>query len=217
MSGMARRPRYDAVLDAHDLVEGRPFSDPPHTHADVAVMGGLLRRQREIARAWAEDGAPPFASLRTGGDDEPRQWLAVPDTKALVGVRDVTAVGFFGSARENDHSVLFALEDQVVQAFPDFAAAGLLSYFDRELDDGSHGFGNLILFATPDVPPEWFANSAHERAVSLSPEYYHSIRLHKGTIPGPFLGEREVQIERTKYFDFDSDPAWRGLRVFASE
>ena len=51
----------------------------------------------------------------------------------------------------------------------------------------------------------------------ISPRHYHSIRLHKGTIAGPFLGEGDVKIERTKYFDFDSDPAWRGLRVFASE
>src|SRR5207253_10080678 len=111
-------------------------------------------------------------------EDAHRQWLAVPDAAALLRAHDITAVGFFGQARDTDHAVLFWLEQEVVGAFPDYVAAGLLSYFDLELDDGSYGFDNLILFATPDVPREWYTCGAHERAVAISPEHYHSIRLH---------------------------------------
>jgi hypothetical protein len=215
MSGMARSATYDAILGATDPVEGRPFAQPERTHADADVMGAMLRRQREDARVWAETEAPSISIRADGSRGERRRYLAVPDRDALLGARDITAVGFFGQARKCDHAVLFELEHEIASAFPRYAAAGLLSYFDLELDDGSYGFGNLILFWTPDVPPEWFACAAHERAVSVSPEHYHSIRLHKGTIAGAFLGEGELRIERTKYFDFDSDPIWRGVRLFA--
>jgi hypothetical protein len=204
---------YDAVLGANERLPERPFTDPDATEADAAVMRRMLERQRALAESWPRDD-PPSASLRGIDEQGRRHWLAVPDTAALVSARDLTAVGFFGQTRERDHTVLFELEQEVVARFPEYAAVGLLSYFDRELEDGSHGFGNLILFATPDVPREWYTNEAHERAVALSPEHYHSIRLHKGTIPGPFLGSGELRIERTKYFDFATQPCWRGLRVF---
>jgi hypothetical protein len=209
-----RSPTYDALLDGSELVEGRPFTDPALTRADAAVMSAMLVRERAAAREWAQAGTPRVSLRATGAGGERRQYLAVPDVDTLLRVRDVTAVGFFGQTRDGDHRVLFELEQDVVGAFPEYAAAGLLSYFDLELDDGSYGFGNLILFWTPDVPAAWFQNRSHERAVSISPEHYHSIRLHKGTIRGPFLGDGDVAIERTKYFDFDCDPMWRGLRRF---
>ena len=209
-----RTAAYDAVLGPTERVEGRPFTDPGLTTADAVVMSMMLGREREAARAW-DPGDACAGSVRCA-DDGRRQWLAVPDRGALVRARDVTAVGFFGQPRDSDHTVLFDLEHDVVAAFPDYAAAGLLSYFDLELANGSYGFGNLILFATPDVPREWYTCRAHERAVTISPEHYHSIRLHKGTIRGPFLGSGDVTIERTKYFDFDSEPPWRGLRTFAA-
>jgi len=212
---MARAAAYDAILGATEPVEGRPFADPDRTHADAAVMRAMLAREREDARTWTASRASAISLRADGARGERRQYLAVPDKDALLGARDVTAVGFFGQTRSCDHGVLFELEHEVASAFPHYASAGLLSYFDVELDDGSYGFGNLILFWTPEVPPEWFSNAAHERAVSIAPEHYHSIRLHRGTIPGPFLGDGELEIDRTKYFDFDSDPVWRGLRLFA--
>jgi hypothetical protein len=216
MSGVTREARYDAVLDPTERIEGRPFTDPERTSADAAVMRSMLQREREIARSWVGNGTHSASIRADGSDGGRRQHLAVPDTDTLVRVSDVTAVGFFGQTRDRDHTVLFELEQEVARGFPEYVAAGLLSYYDLELDDGSYGFGNLILFATSDVPPEWFANSAHERAVSISPRHYHSIRLHKGTIAAPVLGDGDLAIERTKYFDFDSDPPWRGLRVFAA-
>ena len=211
---MARAAQFHAVLDASELLEGRPFTHPVRTFADAAVMTAMLQRQREIVRSWI-DAAAPGASVRddgTGG--ERRRYLAVPSLDGLCSAREITAIGFFGQARDRDHSVLFELERDVASAFPEYAAAGLLSYFDLELEDGSYGFGNLILFSTPDVPREWYGNAAHERAVAIAPRNYHSIRLHKGTIHGPFAGTGSVRVDRTKYFDFDDDPHWRGVLMF---
>jgi hypothetical protein len=213
---VGRTATYDAVLNAEERVDERPFTDPAATEADASVMRRMLERERALVRSWGSDH-PPTASIRGLDSQGRRHWLAVPDTAALLTAHDITAVGFFGQTRDCDHTLLFELEDEVVEHFPEYAAAGLLSYFDRELEDGSHGFGNLILFATPDVPPEWYTNRAHEQAVSISPEHYHSIRLHKGTAPGPFLGDGELRIERTKYFDFAMQPTWRGLRVFGAD
>lgn len=204
---------WDAVLGATERVADRPFTDPACTRADAAVMSIMLARQRDAARSWPGDraGASP---LRDSGDGDCREWLVVPDTGALSSASDVTAVGFFGQARRSDNTVLFELEQAVADGFPAYAKAGLLSYYDLQLEEGTYGFGNLILFSTPDVPQAWYTNPAHSRAVAVSPEYYHSIRLHKGSIPGPFVGHGELTIERTKYLDFGSDPAWRGLRTF---
>ena len=71
---------------------------------------------------------------------------------------------------------------------------------------------SVLRFWTPDVPREWYSNAAHERAVVISPNHYHSIRLHKGTISGPLFPDGDLVIERTKYFDFDGDRTWQALR-----
>ena len=94
-----------------------------------------------------------------------------------------------------------------------YGEAGLLSYYDVELVKGE--YGNLILFATPDVPPEWHRDEVHKRAVSVSPGHYHHVRLHKGSILGKLHDGGDISVERTKYFDFDTgNGTWFGLRLF---
>src|SRR5262249_51551675 len=103
-----------------------------------------------------------------------------------------------------------------VNGFPEFAEVGLLSYYDKHLDNGR--YGNLILFSTPEPPREWFTrNPGHEQAVSISPQHYHSIRLHSGHVRGALVdGGGEIVLERTKYLDFRGAEVWRGLRTFES-
>src|SRR5215212_766569 len=126
-----------------------------------------------------------------------------------------TAVGFFGSPRDDvDHGVLFALEDELIERMGNYGEAGLLSYYDVELVKGE--YGNLILFATPDVPPEWHRDEVHRRAVSVSPGHYHHVRLHKGSISGKLHDGGDIRVERTKYFDFDTgNGTWFALREFS--
>jgi hypothetical protein len=93
-----------------------------------------------------------------------------------------------------------------------YADAGLLTYYDVELPK-SH-YGNLVLFSTPDVPPEWVANAVHRRAIEISPEHYYDVRLHKGAVTGRLLEGGRLTIERTKYFDFAGEEEWRALRRF---
>jgi hypothetical protein len=205
-------PDYDATFGPTEPVEGRRFADPVYTSRDAKVMQEMLVRERATASVWMADGTSgPW--VRKYRKDRRNHWLAVPDTAGLVGARDVTAVGFFGQRREDvNHAALFAVEEEVVDGLPDYAGSGFLSYYNMQLPNGRHG--NLVLFGTPDVPKGWYANPVHERAVAIAPRHYHSARLHKGRVPGPLLGDGELTIERTRYFDFDGDRPWLGLRLF---
>jgi hypothetical protein len=209
-----RRPQV--LLGPSDRVVSRPFTEPENTEDDADILRQTLALERRFAQQWVNEGrACGEMILRHEDDEGQRHLLAVPDLAALLGARDFTAVGFFGQAKQDvDHTVLFALEEELIASFPVYSRAGLLSYYDVELAPGR--YGNLILFRTADVPPEWRESEIHNRAVALSPNHYHSVRLHKGTVDGPFLGDGHITIERTKYFGFDPDGIWRAVRSFAA-
>ena len=200
------------ALEARQRVRGRAFTDPERTLADVAIMDRMLARLRSQARSWpAGPGSMESLEQPAGGL---RHWLVVPRTPALLAAAQVTAVGFFGDLRPGvDHAAIYQLEADVVGRVPRYAAAGLLAYYDAELDRGVHG--NLVLFGAPGVPSQWHRDVVHARAVALAPRHYRCIRLHGGLIRGPFLGPDGIAIARTRYFDFRAEPAWRGLRVMA--
>jgi len=204
----------DDVLGPHDVLRERPFTDAVHTRREVAVMQAMLDGERARAHAWVAEGGLGREHLVREVDDEGhRHLLLVPELDALVTAGGLTAVGFFGRPRsDSDHTILFDLEDELLARMPSYASAGLLSYYDVELVKGA--YGNLILFSTPDVPPAWHADPIHRRAIELSPGHYHEVRLHKGSIHGRLLDGGEIAVERTKYFDFDSNPGWQGVRRF---
>jgi hypothetical protein len=209
---------YDAILGPDDLLAGRPFTHPEKTKRDAEVMRDMLKGERERARGWlgGDHRRSPGQVLRESAGERRKQLLVVPDTRALVGAHDVTAVGFFGQAREDlDHTILFDLEEELVGRMADYADVGLLSYYDLELVKGA--YGNLILFSTPDVPDEWHTDPVHRQAVEISPRHYHTVRLHKGSIAGRLLDEGDLVIERTKYFDFTGPSCWQGLREFPAD
>lgn len=205
----------DAILGPDDIIPGKPFTDPERTADEAETMRELLRRERNRALAWAEEdgGHQRNVVLREHDARGHRHLLVVPDTRALLEKSDLTAIGFFGSPRQDvDHSVLFELEELLVADMPAYAEAGLLSYYDVELVKGA--FGNLILFSTPDVPDEWRASAVHHRAIELAPNHYHGIRLHKGVLGGRLMDGGTITIKRTLYLDYEQDVPWRAVRHF---
>jgi hypothetical protein len=178
-------------------------------------MRQMLEHERVRARAWREAGDGGEHIVREHDEEGHRHLIVVPSTRSLVEAEDVTAVGFFARPREEvDHTILFDLEDELIERMEHYGEVGLLSYYDVELVKGA--YGNLILFSTPDVPPEWYGDPVHRRATEVSPRHYHEVRLHKGSIAGPLLGSGGIVVERTKYFDFETAPPWLGLRRFAA-
>lgn len=200
------------VLAPGELVRERPFTDPAHTEREADLMGDALSELRARARDWAGEDRRGVV-LRERDDEGHRHLIVVPNTRALLEADGLTAVGFFGHPRAGvDHGVLFTLEDELVAGMEDYADAGLLTYYDVELPKSN--YGNLVLFSTPDVPPEWVANAVHRRAIQISPEHYYDVRLHKGFVSGRLLDGGHLTIERTKYFDFAGEEEWRALRRF---
>ncbi len=201
-----------ARLDPDVVVEGRPFTDPERAREDVAVLREMLGRMRTAARGWlSSPPAGPDALVRESDATGLRTWIRVPDLAALLAARKLTTVAFFGRARADvDHAPINLLEESVVATLEH--VPGILSYFDLELSPGR--YGNLILCEAPDVPVRWREHRAHRRAVELSPGYYHSVRLHSGIVRSSLLGDGELVLLRTRYFDFDVEPTWLAERTY---
>jgi hypothetical protein len=204
------------LLGPDELLEDRPFTHPSHTEREAELMQDALRELRSRARAWVEGGERRAVLVREHDKQGRRHLIVVPDTQNLLESDRLTAIGFFGSPRPGvDHGLLFQLEDELVAGMGAYADAGLLAYYDVELPK-SH-YGNLVLFSTPDVPPEWVADAVHRRAVEASPRHYHDVRLHKGFVGGRLLDDGKLTIERTKYFDFEDEAGWHAIRSFRNE
>jgi hypothetical protein len=180
---------------------------------EAEVMRAALAELRTRAAPWSDE--PRQRIVQRDRDEHGlRHLIVVPDTHNLLEAAHLTAVGFFGQARDGvDHGVLFDLEDELVAGMDDYADVGLVSYYDVELPKSR--YGNLVLFSTPDVPPEWSTNATHQHAVEISPAHYDYVRLHKGSVRGRLLGGCELTIDRTKYLDFGDEAGWRAVRQFA--
>jgi hypothetical protein len=209
---------YQAVLGPEELLSDRPFTDPANTEREAGIMSSMLDHERDLARGWQEAGSEAPAKVVSNENDDAglRHLLVVPDTQRLIDSADVTAIGFFGKAREEvDHQVLFGFEEALIERMQSYGEVGLLSYYDVELGMPKGSYGNLILFSTPEVPEEWYRDEVHRQAVKLSPDHYHTVRLHKGRVGGRVLDGGQLAIERTKYLDFEQPDIWFGLRNFS--
>jgi len=200
--------RYE-LLPAQERLPARPFTDPERTVADASVMDRMLRRLRREARSWPSWRTSVELLKHTSAGC--RHWLVVPSAPALGDAQDVTAVGFFGDLRPGmNHSAIYQLEADVVARLGSYAPVGLLGYYDAEIAPALHG--NLVLFGTREVPPEWHRDHVHAAAVASAPRHYSVVRLHRGMIGGALLGPGHLVIQQTRYFDFRQQPAWHGLR-----
>ena len=195
------------------VVEGRPFAAPANTEQDTAVMQEMLARMRGAAHSWLASPPPGSGALVFQFDaTDRRTWIRVPDRAALLAAPELTTIGFFGQPRHDvDHAPIHELESAIVETLEE--VPGVLSYFNLEVARGR--FGNLVLCAAPDVPVRWHAHEVHRLAVALAPSHYHSARLHNGTVRSRLVGDAELVVLRTRYYDFDSDPAWLAVRTWA--
>src|SRR4026208_1664209 len=154
---------YSAVLGPDDVLTENPFTNAENSLREVDVMRHMLLHERERALQWV-DIDPGSHIIREHDGEGHRHLIVIPDTGRLLETENLTAVGFFGSPRDEvDHTILFDLEDELIERMGHYGRAGLLSYYDGELVKCE--YGNLILFATPDVPPEWHRDEVHRRAV----------------------------------------------------
>jgi hypothetical protein len=205
----------DVILGPEEAVADRPFTDIGHTREEAQILREMLAEERARVTEWERGrSGERGVVLRERDQKGCRSLLVVPDVAALREAPELSAVGFFGAARDDvDHSILFSLEDELVQDMAASGGEGLMSYFDLELDERGR-YGNLVLFATPQSAEAWPANPIHHRAVEIAPLHYTTIRLHKGVVPGGLLGPGRLEVSRTRYLDFTGPTRWRGLRSF---
>src|SRR5262245_50437914 len=177
-------------LAADEECASRPFSAPEWTDREERIMREMLARLRAQAGRWPTDGTGFL--LCEPDPDGHRHWIRVPDCRTLLRARLLTVVGFFGRARADvEQSPIHQLEAGIVDTLE--TIPGVLCYYDLALAEG--GYGNLILCSASDAPAHVHDHPLHRRAVELTPGHYHSVRLHTGAIPGPFVGDADLVVE----------------------
>ena len=197
-------------LAMHGECVSRPFTAREWTDREERVMQRMLEQLRARAHGWPADNTGYL--FRGPDSDGLRHWIRVPDCAALRSARRLTVVGFFGLARAAvDQTPIDQLEAGIVETLD--TIPGVLCYYDLELAKGE--YGNLIFCSAPDTPARVQDHPQHRRAVELTPSHYHSVRLHSGAIVGRFISDALLVIERTRYYDFETDPPWRAVRNLA--
>ena len=74
-------------------------------------------------------------------------------------------------------------------------------------------WANLVLHDDPIDTEYWRQSEMHARAVELlSPVYYKYVRIHNARLTAGLFDVPAVEVKRTKYYDYGSEPEWRAVR-----
>jgi hypothetical protein len=200
------------VLSALDLLPDRPFTCPSYNQHDLAAleqMAELLRTTIEQEKPTQRDNRLDIFYLKES-DGRPHR-VVISNWNGLYATGTLVVVGFFGHRRIDADTTQTHIADAVLlQEFthhPD-----LLSYSSLELPDGN--WGNLVLFRSIDGPYGWGHSKYHAQiAQEISPNYYHSIRLHNGELADGLFSGAPIRLTRTKYFDFGEQLLWKAVRT----
>ncbi len=202
-------------LEPSESVEGRPFTSPAQSLADASMLQAMAEMMGQFIQAAATpaDLPRPFIYyLEEAGRRLHRLILVNP--AALRRSDDLTVVGFCGQKRPHgNRDILNELDRELIAELPDFG--DLLSYSTLELDNGDAC--NLVLFSRPQGIQHWARSQKHAQAVQMSPDFYESIRLHQGRLPGGLMSPGSLVLLRTKYYDYRDQPVWRAVRDLAGE
>ncbi|HEX9854838.1 MAG TPA: hypothetical protein VGC47_05965 [Acidimicrobiia bacterium] len=208
---MQRGRAITRTLGADQAVRNRPFTSPSLYGRDLTILGYILEDLRTLV-GEARRGVVTVAA------HSPVEWTVhglrrrtiVCELEPLARGTTLCVVGFFGD-RHPDRD-LQPLEDanaDIVLEFRNFP--GILSYSSMELPDGN--WANLVLHDVPESSERWRQGERHARAsTELAPQYYRSVRIHTGTLPGGVVGTRPIELSRTKYWDFTSPRPWQAVR-----
>ncbi len=200
------------VLQPDHILPSRPFTHPDHSTSDLAMLNRMLGLLRQWLPSLLEQAVMGnYQYVQFEDDQHTQHKIVLPHRDQLPTAYDLTAVGFFGQAREVDHTRINEMETHLIGQMGD--NLGLMVYYNVYIP--SAGWGNLVLFDAPDTKDAWGYDAVHRQAVGYSPEHYHSIRLHNGRLKGALLGEGSITLTLTKYLDFTHAEKWQGIRHYA--
>ncbi|MEM7142537.1 MAG: hypothetical protein AAF548_16060 [Actinomycetota bacterium] len=201
-----------ATLGPNDVEPDHPITDTANYESDIALLNYLLQDLRALVRQARRGDV----TLR---DQQVITWevhglarrTVVCDPTRLGEVADVQIVGFFGDRRAAaDKPIVDQSEFDLIGEFHNYP--GIMSYSSVELDDGY--WANLVVHAQPTDREAWRTSTIHRHAVDrVAPMAYHGVRIHNGCIRDGVPGTQTVIIESTKYWDYDVEPTWHGVRV----
>ena len=191
--------------------EDHEFASTDRYRPDLALLNYLLQDLRVLVRRYAKgeiDLSPhDVVSWEVHGL---QRRTVMCDPEGLLAPGPVYIVGFFGDRRADaDQRPVDSTEFDLIDEFRSYP--GILSYSSTELVD--HYWSNLVVHTHPDDREAWRHSDVHVRAVDeVAPNAYHSVRIHNGFIRDGVAGSRTVNLVRTKYWDYDSDPVWAAYR-----
>ena len=200
-------------LGASQAVKGRPFTSPRLYGADTRAMSYMLHD----LKCLIDSGRLPISP------HTPIEWTVnglarrtiVCDLDNLAKRRpQLCFVGFFGERRRIGADT--ALEEANAELVLEFRQyPGILSYSSIELYNGD--WANLVIHDRPDAKTYWRSSQRHaEAAERLAPDYYRTVRIHNGVIPGGLSGGGDLVIHSTKYWDYQRPKVWKALRDLSS-
>ncbi len=186
------------------------FASSDRSTDDLLTMNHMLGLLRDQVRQ--RPPSEPRDARFT--DSSGRSYKLILPHPALLSVGgEMSAVGFFGQARvDTDHEPINLLEESLIATMTE--QPGLITYFN--LFTPSVGWGNLVLFADVVAKNGWGSDPRHDEAVARSPLHYHSIRLHNGRLRGGLVGNENISLIKTRYFDFDGPQPWQAERHYVS-
>lgn len=197
------------ILSPQQVVRGRPFTNPRLYRSDVRALTYMLHDLKCLIDA---DRLPiePYAPVEWQVNGLARR-VVVCDLEVLTAKHgELCFVGFFGE-RHMDRSAepLERANGELVLEFRNYP--GILSYSSMELFDCN--WANLVVHDLPRAREYWRSSKRHvEAAERLSPEFYQTVRIHNGTIPGGLDGGGDTVIQTTKYWDYRKSRVWRAVR-----
>jgi hypothetical protein len=179
---------------------------------DLDVMAYMLQDLRTLLRSADAGKIDVWSHRPFAWDVHGLRRRTVVCEPAHIRIRQrACIVGFFGNRRtELPYEKLDAIDVRLLDEFKGYS--GILSYTSMELSDDY--WANLVVHAEPDDREIWRTSTAHQHAVELSPVLYSSVRIYNGHLSDGVAGNRAIEIDSTKYWDYEDDPVWRALRVF---
>ena len=202
-----------ASLGANENCAQHPFAETRHHARDFA---GLEHARLALVTLLAQAEASPYSAgnrvthfIEPTGDDH-RIVLYHPAVIRSASV--LGAVGFCGFRADNLPEAMIAeinrLDGLLLEEllhFPD-----VLSYSTVRMPDAN--YVNLVLLRDLAAIEAWRSSPVHQQAAEVvSPRYYKHVRLHNGVLPNGIASP--FSPTSAKYYDFESQPAWRAERA----
>ncbi len=199
-------------LGPYETVVSRACTDVSLYAPDLDVMAYLMQDLRTLLRSHDAGKTPLLAHVPSAWNVHGlRRRTVVCDLDRVRSRERVCIVGFFGNRRSE---LPFESMDEIdVSLLDEFRYyPGILSYSSMELADDY--WANLVVHAEPDDREVWRLSSAHVHAVEMSPVLYSDVRIYNGHLLDGVAGNRAIDIDCIKYWDYETDPVWRAIREF---